>query len=50
MSLSTMHGGRSCEGILVGILLVFWLLLLRSALSPVTVVEGKLLPWAVPEL
>lgn len=29
---------------------MFWLLLLRSAVSLVTVVEGKLLPWAVPVL
>lgn len=50
MSVSTKHAGMSCEGILVEVWLMFWLLLLRSALSLVTVVERKLLPWVVPML
>lgn len=44
LCLPTMYGGMNCEGILVGILLMFQLLLHRSASSLVSVVEGNLLP------
>lgn len=44
MSAYNVWWNEFCEGILVGILLMFQLLLHRSASSLVSVVEGNLLP------